>query len=69
MRPNVGGVDRALRWVLGAAFFLGGIAAPVSSFWRIPLFALATIALFTAITAYCPINQLFGIDTSHRAHG
>jgi DUF2892 family protein len=69
MRSNVGGLDRALRWALGALFFALGVAAPVNSFWRVPLFALTVIALFTAITAYCPVNQLFGIDTSRRAHG
>ncbi len=63
MTCNVGGADRALRWALAAVFAIAGFVAPVDTSWRIALYVLAAIALFTAALAYCPLNQLLGINT------
>ncbi|MUT64692.1 DUF2892 domain-containing protein [Paenibacillus sp. NEAU-GSW1] len=57
---NVGGADRAMRWVLGIGllslfYFLDG-------YWKL-LGVIAVIPLMTAITQFCFINKLLGRNT------
>lgn len=66
MTCNVGGADRAVRWILTAVFVIAGFAAPVEPGWRIALFVLGGIAFFTALTTYCPLNQVLGINTCRK---
>ena len=63
MKLNVGGYDRIGRFVLGAVLLLVGVAAPLSAVWQTVVFVVAAIALVTAGVQYCPVNQLFGINT------
>lgn len=62
MTCNVGGVDRAVRAVLGIAFILIAIFVPMNTIWRVVLFVLAATALFTVATRYCPLNSVIGIN-------
>lgn len=60
MRHNVGGIDRALRIVVGLAllsllFVLDGSAR----WWGL----LGLIPLFTGLIRWCPAYGLFGLNT------
>lgn len=64
MKCNVGGLDRTSRIVTGAVLLIVGFSAPIPMPWRILVLVVALIALVTALARYCPVNSLFGIDTS-----
>lgn len=64
---NVGGADKALRIGTGVALVAVGLFMDLSTTWTIAAYALAVIALLTALIGYCPLNQLFGLDTCVRA--
>ena len=63
MTCNVGGVDLVIRAVLGVAFVLAALFAPLDTIWRVGLLVLAAIALFTVATRHCPLNSLIGLNT------
>jgi len=50
MEKNVGGIDRNIRFILGAALLVGGVLAPLDLYWRVGFLAVALIALTTAFT-------------------
>jgi len=62
---NVGGIDRKLRGLAGTLLVVGGVAAFASGAGTAG--AVATLAgtglLFNAVTGFCVINALLGIDT------
>jgi hypothetical protein len=60
---NVGGTDKTIRIVLGIALVALGLLADLGMTWTIVVYALAVIALLTALINYCPINSLLGINT------
>lgn len=64
---NVGGIDKTLRIVLGILLVAVGFFMDLSATWTIVAYVLAIIALLTALVNYCPLNQLFGIDTCAKA--
>ena len=62
---NVGGRDRTLRWVVGAALLAVGVAG-VATGWTTAgaVAALTGVGLlFNAVTGFCVMNALLGIDT------
>ncbi len=63
MKSNVGGLDRNMRWILGAGALVAGVAAPLPKGWRFGLLSFAAGQLITAATQYCPVNQALGINT------
>lgn len=63
MKPNVGGMDRIARIVLGIVLLIVGLAAPISTIWQILALVVAAIALVTAVVRFCPANLLLGINT------
>ncbi len=63
MKPNVGGVDRIARIVIGIVLLIVGLAAPLETTWRIAALVVAAIALVTAVVRFCPANWLLGINT------
>ena len=66
---NMGGLDRALRaFVVAPAAIVAAFALGASSIGGIVLFAVAGIALITAVSGRCPNYVLFGIDTHGRGH-
>jgi disulfide bond formation protein DsbB len=64
MKPNVGGIDRIARIVIGIILLIVGLAAPLEMTWRIVALVIAAIALVTATTRFCPANAILGINTS-----
>lgn len=69
MKCNVGGTDRAIRWVLAAVLLGVAAFADVSDAWRIAAAVLGLIALVTAWARFCPANLALGIDTCHARSG
>lgn len=67
MKCNVGGADRTLRFVLGAALVGVGLFVEMSQGLRIGTFVVAAIALGTATIRYCPANSLFGVNSCRKA--
>jgi hypothetical protein len=60
-------MDKGLRAALGIALVAVGYFLAPSSTWSIVAYLLAIIALLTSLVGYCPLNQLFGIDTCSKA--
>ncbi len=66
MKPNVGGIDRIARIVVGIVLLIIGLAAPLEMTWRIVALVVAAIALVTATVRFCPANWLLGFNTCER---
>lgn len=67
---NVGSLDRAVRFVLGAVllvlpFVLSAAFAALGE-WRFALAAVGAVLLATAVFRICPAYALFGIRTCDR---
>lgn len=63
MKPNVGGLDRNARLVVGIVLLVIGVAAPLDMTWRIIALVVAAIALVTATVRFCPVNAILGVNT------
>jgi len=64
---NIGSLDRAARFVLGAVlvaapFLLPAMFAPLGA-WRFALVGWGVVMLGTAVFRICPAYMLFGIRT------
>jgi ABC-type microcin C transport system permease subunit YejE len=57
MKTNVGGIDRALRIVLGLAIIGAGIY--LKSFWGL----IGLVPLLTATLRFCPLYAPLGLST------
>ena len=57
MRPNVGGIDRSFRIVLGLAVIGAGVY--FKSWWG----ALGAVPLLTGVIRWCPLYLPFGTST------
>lgn len=57
---NVGGIDRLFRFILSIPLLF--ILVYVDSFWRF-IGLIGLVLLFTAITRFCFINRVMGINT------
>lgn len=62
---NVGGNERALRFVMGAAALIATTMAG-RSWLRAVLSIAGAMSFLTAVTGYCPANQARGRDSFHR---
>jgi hypothetical protein len=58
MNTNVGGIDRILRIVVGAAL-LGGAVAGIGLPWT----WIGVVPLATGLFKYCPFYPLLGLST------
>lgn len=63
---NVCGADRTIRIILGVIFAILGLFIVGSAVAKGIFFALAAIAFITALTGFCPLNKLIGINTCKR---
>lgn len=69
---NVGGVDRILRFVVGALLLIVPFLPPVSAalsglgtfVWVVPI--VGVVMILTALFRFCPAYTLFGITTCRR---
>lgn len=60
MQCNVGGAERGVRFMLGAAAVAAGLFIEMEDSWRIALFVIGGIGLATAVFRYCPLNSIGG---------
>lgn len=58
MTRNVGGIDRIIRIVIGAALIVGAITGTLGAWGWIGLVPLAT-----GLIGWCPPYAIFGINT------
>lgn len=62
MTRNVGGIDRIIRIVIGAALIVGAITGILGAWGWIGLVPLAT-----GLIGWCPPYAIFGINTCNTA--
>jgi hypothetical protein len=66
---NVGGIDRMMRFILGAVLLVAPFLPPLAGFfagwgmWKFAVTAAGAVMLGTAIFRFCPAYTLFGIRT------
>jgi hypothetical protein len=61
LSKNVGGLDRILRLVVGAAFVAFALAGPETGYSWIGW--LGIVPLLTALLGTCPVYSLIGLST------
>ena len=64
MKSNESSLDRIIRAVLGIALLAAGLLMTGPIKWT--LLALAAIALITAVTGFCLLYKIFGINTNKK---
>jgi uncharacterized membrane protein len=64
MKTNENALDRVVRAVLGIALLAAGLMMAGPLKWV--LLALAAVALITALTGFCLLYQVLGINTNKR---
>lgn len=65
MPTNVGGIDRILRIVLGAALLLWFFVDQGGGFWHWAKL-IGIVPLLTALFSTCPLYSIFGVSTCPR---
>ncbi len=61
LKPNVGGLDRALRIFIGLALIAGYFLHPEASYrWA---YLLGLLPLLTGLVRICPVYPLIGLNT------
>ena len=68
MAHNVGGIERAFRVLVGLALLAIAFLHFATGTMAILAYIFGTIALATAVFAFCPAWTLFGINTSKPKH-
>lgn len=70
---NIGSLDRAIRFLVGAALILTPFLAPALfeawGAWRFLVIAIGLVLVVTAALRVCPAYLLFGIRTCARQGG
>ncbi|MDN5358227.1 MAG: hypothetical protein PWP76_70 [Candidatus Diapherotrites archaeon] len=62
MKQNVGMVDRVVRAVVGlVALYFAYFEA--TGAWQIVLYVVAAVGIITALTGYCALYAVLGINT------
>lgn len=64
MKQNVGPREQLFRIGIGAAALTSAVLLPKLGGWRWLLGALGLANIITAVTRYCPSNELTGIDNT-----
>ena len=64
MKKNMGNSDRAIRLVIAALFVVLYLNNIVTGIWGITLLALAGIFTITSFVGFCPLYNLFKINTN-----
>lgn len=63
MKPNVGGIDRILRIVVGIALIAWALMGGPVWAW------VGIVPLATALINFCPLYTLIGVNTSEKKEG
>jgi hypothetical protein len=64
MTPNVGPREQLVRMAVGAAALTAALCLPRLGAWRAVLAAAGLMKIATAVTRYCPVSALVGIDNT-----
>ncbi|MEN6520196.1 MAG: DUF2892 domain-containing protein [Armatimonadota bacterium] len=67
MECNVGGTDRIARIGIGTALLGTGILAPISKPLKVAAGIAGTVGLVTGLARYCPVSQVFHLNTCSRS--
>jgi Protein of unknown function (DUF2892) len=63
MTYNIGGVDRAIRILLGIGLVVLGLVHVVTGGRAIAAYVIGAIALVSGLVRFCPAWALFGVNT------
>ena len=63
MRCNIGSMERTIRIVLGILLLVIGYAAGLPVWASVVAYMAGAIALLTGAVRFCPLWQLFGVNT------
>jgi len=63
MSLNVGGIDRAVRILLGVVWLLLAFLHVITARAAVVAYVVAAIALVTGLFRFCPAWAIFGINT------
>ena len=63
MEITVGKTDKVIRIIVGIILLIVAFAFPVGTVWTVILVILGIIALATAISGFCLLYSLLGINT------
>lgn len=66
MKPNVGKIDKWIRFGLAAIILILYFLDIISGGLAIVLGVLAVVFLLTSFINFCPLYQIFGINTCKR---
>lgn len=63
MKTNVGMTDKIIRLVIGLVLIIIALIIPMSAALQIILLIIGIIALLTALTGFCCLYTLIGVNT------
>jgi hypothetical protein len=63
MKKTVGSTDKIIRYIIAIIAIYAAYTNMVASPWNYVLYAVAAIMILTAITGFCPIFSILGINT------
>lgn len=63
MKKTVGSTDKIIRYIIAIIAIYAAYTNMVASPWNYVLYAVAAIMILTAITGFCPIFSMLGINT------
>ncbi|MEJ2634347.1 MAG: DUF2892 domain-containing protein [Calditrichia bacterium] len=69
MKSNMGGSDRVIRAIIGAALIVLGLTGVLGGVLAILSYIVGGILILTAITSFCPLYLPFGVDTHKSKSG
>lgn len=63
MKTNIGGVERVIRLVAGAALVAFGVMGGLATPWNYVAMGVGAVLIGTAALGWCPPYALLGINT------
>lgn len=63
MKSNIGGVEKAIRLIIGVVLALAGYFGGLPIWGATICYALAGIAIVTGLINFCPLWAIFGINS------
>ncbi|MDQ6973408.1 MAG: DUF2892 domain-containing protein [Mariprofundaceae bacterium] len=63
MKGNVGGIDRVVRLIGGAAFIAGGFLAGFDAPWNYVAMGVGGVFLATGLMKFCLLYTILGINS------
>jgi len=63
MKSNVGGIDRGVRFVGGAALLAVGFLAGLVTPWNYVAMGVGVVFLATSLMRFCPLYTVLGVNS------